>query len=96
MSTTINSTVTARHSKNISLYSMAGTEEPVISIAASEKPPGYPAEILGYVEPWIASPGETVAVKVSPSFYIRTSSRKGRTRPVGKANECGFPPHPQS
>ena len=89
MSTTINSTVTARHSKNISLYSMAGTEEPVISIAASEKPPGYPAEILGYVEPWIASPGETVAVKVSfrchftPSrlFSLFRLARTERNRP---------------
>jgi hypothetical protein len=24
----------------------------------------YPAEIIGYVEPWICSPGETVDVKV--------------------------------
>lgn len=36
----------------------------MISITATEAPPGYPAEILGYVEPWIANPGETVAVKV--------------------------------
>jgi hypothetical protein len=29
-----------------------------------EPPPDYPAEIIGYVDPWIASPGDTVAVKV--------------------------------
>jgi hypothetical protein len=28
-------------------------------------PPDYPLEITGYAEPWIASPGETVAIKVS-------------------------------
>ncbi|KAJ4249068.1 hypothetical protein NW762_012400 [Fusarium torreyae] len=28
-------------------------------------PPNYPPEITGYVEPWIASPGDKVAVKVS-------------------------------
>ncbi|KAL7756837.1 hypothetical protein ACKLNR_013830 [Fusarium oxysporum f. sp. zingiberi] len=28
-------------------------------------PPGYPSEITGYVEPWIASPGDQIAVKVS-------------------------------
>ncbi len=28
-------------------------------------PPDYPPEITGYAEPWIASPGETVAIKVS-------------------------------
>lgn len=44
-------------------------EEPIVSITATEKPPGYPAEILGYVEPWIASPGGTVDVKVSLSSY---------------------------
>ena len=51
---------------------MADTEGPVVSITANEKPPGYPAEILGYVEPWIASPGETVDVKVSiyPYFAV--------------------------
>ncbi|RYP39540.1 hypothetical protein DL766_000362 [Monosporascus sp. MC13-8B] len=50
------------------------TSEPVISITATEPPAGYPAEILGYVEPWIASPGETVAVKVSstePEYAYR-------------------------
>ena len=68
---------------------MANTEEPVISISASEKPPGYTAEILGYVEPWIASPGETVAVKVSfrrhftPSrlFSLFRLARTERNRP---------------
>ncbi|GKZ24965.1 hypothetical protein AbraIFM66951_000489 [Aspergillus brasiliensis] len=28
-------------------------------------PPGYPPEITGYVEPWIASPGEQIDLKVS-------------------------------
>jgi hypothetical protein len=28
-------------------------------------PPDYPPEITGYAEPWIASPSETVAIKVS-------------------------------
>ncbi len=28
-------------------------------------PAGYPAEITGYAEPWIVSPGDTVAIKVS-------------------------------
>ncbi|GKZ36985.1 hypothetical protein AbraIFM66950_008277 [Aspergillus brasiliensis] len=28
-------------------------------------PPGYPPEITGYVEPWIASPGEDIDLKVS-------------------------------
>lgn len=27
-------------------------------------PADYPDEIVGYVEPWIASPGEEIAVKV--------------------------------
>lgn len=27
-------------------------------------PAGYPAEIIGYAEPWIASPGENVDIKV--------------------------------
>lgn len=32
-------------------------------------PTGYPAEITGYVDPWIASPGSTIDVKVSmPGF----------------------------
>jgi hypothetical protein len=25
---------------------------------------GYPAEIVGYAEPWIVTPGDTVAIKV--------------------------------
>jgi hypothetical protein len=28
-------------------------------------PADYPAEITGYVEPWIANPGDTVEVKAS-------------------------------
>ena len=37
-------------------------------------PSGYPTEIIGYVEPWIATPGETVAVKVCfpPLATLRT------------------------
>jgi hypothetical protein len=27
-------------------------------------PAGYPAEIIGYAEPWIVSPGDTVDIKV--------------------------------
>ncbi|KAH8805087.1 hypothetical protein F5884DRAFT_708286 [Xylogone sp. PMI_703] len=35
-------------------------------MSTSDMPPeGYPAEIIGYVEPWIASPGDTIDVKVS-------------------------------
>ncbi len=26
---------------------------------------GYPPEIIGYAEPWIVSPGDSVAIKVS-------------------------------
>ncbi|KAK5263775.1 hypothetical protein LTR99_010880 [Exophiala xenobiotica] len=38
-------------------------------------PPDYPPEITGYAEPWIASPGETVAIKVSctePEYSYKT------------------------
>jgi hypothetical protein len=28
---------------------------------------GYPSEIIGYAEPWIVAPGESVAIKVSTS-----------------------------
>jgi hypothetical protein len=33
----------------------------------SSIPAGHPAEIIGYAEPWIASPNETVAIKVRES-----------------------------
>ncbi|KAL2817061.1 hypothetical protein BDW59DRAFT_182332 [Aspergillus cavernicola] len=38
-------------------------------------PPNYPLEIIGYAEPWIVSPGEDVAIKISctgPSYTYRT------------------------
>ena len=38
-------------------------------------PDGYPPEILGYAEPWIATPGDDVAIKVSctePEYSYRT------------------------
>ncbi|KAI1620702.1 hypothetical protein EDD37DRAFT_165541 [Exophiala viscosa] len=38
-------------------------------------PADYPAEITGYAEPWIASPGDTVAIKISctePEYKHRT------------------------
>lgn len=31
-----------------------------------EVPNGHPAEITGYVDPWISSPGECIDVKVYP------------------------------
>lgn len=38
-------------------------------MATSDTPAdGYPAEIIGYVEPWISSPGTTIDVKVSISM----------------------------
>ena len=34
-------------------------------MATMDTPPdGYPVEIIGYVEPWIASPGSTINIKV--------------------------------
>lgn len=33
-------------------------------------PADYPDEIVGYVEPWIASPGEEIAVKVGVSSQM--------------------------
>ena len=34
-------------------------------MAIKDTPPdGYPMEIIGYVEPWIASPGSTINIKV--------------------------------
>ncbi|KIX03718.1 uncharacterized protein Z518_07271 [Rhinocladiella mackenziei CBS 650.93] len=40
-----------------------------------EPPSDYPAEIIGYAEPWIVSPGDTVAIKISstePEYKYRT------------------------
>lgn len=37
-------------------------------------PPGYPAEIVGYAEPWIASPGDTISAKVSQQNLKSVSS----------------------
>lgn len=36
-------------------------------------PKDYPSEITGYVEPWIATPGDTVDVKVGPPQPYRHS-----------------------
>ena len=33
-------------------------------VAAHGTPQGYPPEIIGYTEPWIADPGESIDVKV--------------------------------
>lgn len=38
-------------------------------------PPDYPPEIIGYADPWILSPGDTVAIKISstePEYCYRT------------------------
>ncbi|EXJ88141.1 hypothetical protein A1O1_05069 [Capronia coronata CBS 617.96] len=38
------------------------------------RPDGYPSEIIGYAEPWIVSPGDTVDIKVSctePEYKYR-------------------------
>ncbi|KIX99209.1 uncharacterized protein Z520_04785 [Fonsecaea multimorphosa CBS 102226] len=38
-------------------------------------PAGYPAEIIGYAEPWIVSPGDAVEIKISctePNYKYRT------------------------
>jgi hypothetical protein len=32
--------------------------------ATSVEKIGYPAEIIGYAEPWIVAPGDSVAIKV--------------------------------
>lgn len=34
----------------------------------------YPPEIIGYAEPWIVSPGETVAIKVGHTAYARKAA----------------------
>ena len=37
-------------------------------------PDNYPAEIIGYADPWIANPGDHVAIKVSlPSRTVNRS-----------------------
>jgi len=42
-------------------------------MATIDTPPAdYPPEIIGYVEPWIVSPGETVAVKVQTPFHVHS------------------------
>jgi len=34
-------------------------------------PEGYPAEIIGYAEPWIVSPGDQVHIKVNLAMETR-------------------------
>lgn len=33
-------------------------------MAADLRKDGYPPEIIGYAEPWIVAPGDSVAIKV--------------------------------
>lgn len=35
-----------------------------------EVPKDYPSEIIGYAEPWVVSPGDTVALKVCCPFSL--------------------------
>lgn len=67
----------------------------MISTAANLKEPtqrGLPSqeeEIIGYVDPWIASPGENVHVKVSPT---RPHGGKMKGNPVLKTPGLEYSP----
>lgn len=39
---------------------------------------GYPPEIIGYTEPWIVAPGDTIAVKVRIPLFLSTPSLVSR------------------
>jgi hypothetical protein len=45
-------------------------DKPTDIMATIDTPPAdYPPEITGYAEPWIASPGDKVAIKVSSTVH---------------------------